>query len=77
MGRDEMRRDEIGSLLSSNLQLLMCDLRRPINLNLALNQVQLAKTPQSTRINALKIGDVSYTSPREISDVVNNHFSDM
>ena len=37
----------------------------------------MAKTPQSTRINALKIGDVSYTSPREISDVLNNHFSNV
>ena len=37
----------------------------------------MAKTPQSTRINALKIGDVSYTSPREISDVLNNHFSNL
>ena len=34
----------------------------------------MAKTPQSTRINALKIGDVSYTSPQEISDVLNSHF---
>ena len=35
----------------------------------------MAKTTQPTRINALKTGDVSYTSPQEISDVLNNHFS--
>ena len=37
----------------------------------------MAKTPQLTKINALKIGDVSYSSPREISDVLNNHFSNV
>ena len=37
----------------------------------------MAKTPQLTKINTLKIGDVSYSSPREISDVLNNHFSNV
>ena len=37
----------------------------------------MAKTQETTEINALKIGNVSYTSPREISDVLNNHFSNV
>ena len=37
----------------------------------------MAKTQEKIRVNALKIGNVSYTSPQEISDVLNNHFSNV
>ena len=37
----------------------------------------MAKTPQLSGINALKIGDVSYTPPPEISEVLNKHFSNV
>ena len=37
----------------------------------------MAKTKATTRINALKIGNVFYTSPQEISDVLNNRFSNV
>ena len=37
----------------------------------------LAKTQETTKINAHKIGNVSYTSPRKISDVLNNYFSNV
>lgn len=37
----------------------------------------MAKTKEITRINALKLGIAAYTSHREISDVLNNHFSNV